>query len=574
MIFYDSHQWTSLLRVRGSIFPKAIIHSLPSALFALGLKYLQIHGYINTEGYEVLTHSGVFSGFTYVLGFSLVFRTSQSYSRYWTGATSVHQMSSEWSDACASIISFLQTTKKSQAEKHRFLHTIVRLFSLLHAMAMEEIASLVDENFPLMDIHAFRKEDLLLLAGDETHGNKVQIVLCWIKVCIVQAMDTGLVNAPAPIVTRVFQELGAGLVNYHNAQQVVIWPFPFPYTQMNLVLIYLYMFVTPLVICTWESHPVVCFCYTMFSVVCMTGLDLIASELENPFGDDPNDLPCLAMQHEMNRNLLVMLNPSAWKVPDLVASEVKEYKDMKAQRTEDLLSLQQYSAVGSDAKSRFEKMRTKWGRRKSRLPAQRSWATQQWPDNVTDKMRTWLDLSEGVWQGRRSQSPTQSLSTIHSAARESPGLPPEETKPLKESCQPEAKVEPLQDETIPLQKDALKDRFLEDLSGRLQDHLDQRIKQLGTLQERQMVALEQFLAEASKSLAAAVQQGQARSPRIGSPRHAAGIAGSPAHPVIMSFPKQAELVDRSEGGAVLNGCGTLFGASVAKVADPKRAFKS
>ena len=54
------------------------------------------------------------------------------------------------------------------------------------------------------------------------------------------------------MLTRVFQELGNGLVKYHDAEQVVVWPFPFPYTQMNLVLIYLYLGMTPLVMATMQ----------------------------------------------------------------------------------------------------------------------------------------------------------------------------------------------------------------------------------------------------------------------------------------------------------------------------------
>mmetsp|Transcript_5961 Transcript_5961/g.13124 ORF Transcript_5961/g.13124 Transcript_5961/m.13124 type:complete len:664 (+) Transcript_5961:97-2088(+) len=403
MIYYDSHKWSTLLGIQGSVFPMATLLAIPSALAAFILKYL-----VNADlvRLDMMNHFGnsnsVYSGFTFVLGFSLVFRTSESYHRFWTAATSCHEMGSEWSDCCSSLIAFVQVSKKPPEVVQQFTHRVVRLFCLLHAMAMEEIAHLQEGNFPLIDIAGLNQQDLKALLADECHGKRVQVVLSWIKICIIEAWDNGLLNVPPPILTRVFQELGLGLVEYHKAQQVVIWPFPFPYTQMNLVLIYVYMFVTPLVIVTWDLEPWLAGLGTFFSVLCMIGLDLIASELENPFGEDANDLPVREIHSQMIRILLLLLSPRATRVPRLLPTAVTNFDILMNKKAEDRQSLMQSQNAADFQRMRLNGMmksastqRThKRTPRRKKIKGQLEWAraASLTPDLSRERLAAWLSL--------------------------------------------------------------------------------------------------------------------------------------------------------------------------------------
>mmetsp|Transcript_78559 Transcript_78559/g.243714 ORF Transcript_78559/g.243714 Transcript_78559/m.243714 type:complete len:603 (+) Transcript_78559:3-1811(+) len=395
MIHYDSHKWRSLAQIRGSVLPKAMLWALPSASLAFCLKWLEGRGTLSLEMLDVLTQGDIYSGFTFVLGFSLVFRTSQSYLRYWTAATSVHEMGSEWSDSCASLIAFSSISRRPHHEVLRFRHTIVRLFSLLHAMALEEIAS-VDDNINLLDVVGLNREKLGVLTTGLAQGRKVQIVLTWIKSYIVQMSDSGLLNVPAPILTRVFQELGAGLVNYHKAQQIVIWPFPFPYTQLNLLLIQIYTIITPLVVSTWGTWSWMCCIFTFVSVTCMIGLDLIASELENPFGDDPNDLPVQELQADINKILTMQLNPVITTPPELMQGAVTDYKDLAAsclnQKYRSLKDRLQRSP--STVKATLSS-----GTRSDRLQAQLRWCGKAPVEQEVRRLQHWLKCLPSQTQG-------------------------------------------------------------------------------------------------------------------------------------------------------------------------------
>jgi len=312
---------------------------MPWAILALMLKYFEIWGVLDLSILDFLNTGEIYGGFTFVLGFTLVFRTSQSYTRYWAAATAIHEMGSEWSDSCASLLAFASCSKAPAEAVQRYMHLTVRLFSLLHAMAMEEVAELKDENFHVIDImgidweslHCVQKRSGAMYAqGSDVpnvgHALKTNTVLCWLKKHIVIAQAQGIIAVPPPILTRVFHELSMGLVEYHKAQQVVIWPFPFPYAQLNTFLIWIYLAVSPLVISTWDTSPWIIAGFTLLTACSMVGLDCIAAEIEAPFGADQNDLPCFEMMDDYNNLLMAQLDPSSWKVPHLTEHALLDFR--------------------------------------------------------------------------------------------------------------------------------------------------------------------------------------------------------------------------------------------------------
>jgi len=57
---------------------------------------------------------------------------------------------------------------------------------------------------------------------------------------------------------------------------------------------------------------------TFVVVFVLWALNMIAVELENPFGDDPNDIDCGALHDQMNAFLLQLISAPQWKTPTLV----------------------------------------------------------------------------------------------------------------------------------------------------------------------------------------------------------------------------------------------------------------
>merc|ERR1712032_299320 len=144
---------------------------------------------------------------------------------------------------------------------------------------------------------------------------RVDLVYMWLTGFVVKNIKNGLLNVPPPILSRVFQELEKAMIEYSQLVEVMKIPFPFPYAQTAYFLLVLMGFGTPFAMCSWTNHLASCGILTFVAVVCLASLELIAEQLENPFGDDPNDLPVESFQREMNESLAMMRSPDALDSP-------------------------------------------------------------------------------------------------------------------------------------------------------------------------------------------------------------------------------------------------------------------
>jgi len=309
------------------VFPTGLMVSTPSAVLAAVLFILHEDKHLDPVFSDpqvderVFANSAIWSGFTFLVGFLTVFRTSHAYNRFWEACASVHKMGAEWFDSCSAVIAYTKVSKSASEEVLTFQNKVIRLYSMLHAVALAELEDL-DNGTEELEVRSFEMElidagafddDTLAAVRDSTC--RVELVYQWIQSLIVDAQATGVLGVPPPILTRSFQELSGGMVCFHDAMKVADTPFPFPYLQTcDALLFVLYIaspFVTSTYCSTWWLASFFCF-ITTFTFTCLT---LTALELEFPFGRDANDIQGVDLQDEMNHKLRLLVSNASWKAP-------------------------------------------------------------------------------------------------------------------------------------------------------------------------------------------------------------------------------------------------------------------
>merc|ERR1712107_234934 len=128
-------------------------------------------------------------------------------------------------------------------------------------------------------------------------------------------------------VSRSFQELANGMVMFHDALKISQTPFPFPYAQTCYILLMIHWFMTPFVLTAWveknsensapELKTALAMLFCFLQVFILWSLRAISVEIQNPFGQDENDLNQEAMQIEMNSQLLLLVSESTLRTPKL-----------------------------------------------------------------------------------------------------------------------------------------------------------------------------------------------------------------------------------------------------------------
>jgi len=117
--------------------------------------------------------------------------------------------------------------------------------------------------------------------------------------------------------SRSFQELATGMVQFHNAMKIAYIPLPFPYAQTCDFLLIIHTMIVPIITSQWVTHFAWAFVFTLVQVLVLWSLNLVALEIENPFGQDANDMDGQRMQEEINRHLLLLVDPKTERTPRL-----------------------------------------------------------------------------------------------------------------------------------------------------------------------------------------------------------------------------------------------------------------
>lgn len=319
MIEYDEEWLLSLLlRIKGTSLMRASAFAAPAMLWAILLSTLEdtYPGFRQSLGACNIDKGYLWSASTGALTGLLVFRTTRAMDRFWEETGLLHQMRGEWFDLATCCVSFSRRARASQPMAVRnFRHTLVRLMSLCHASALEEIAGEGAKSVETIDSLGLDDKTLECLERDDQTFNTVEVITHMLRNLITEAHADEVMPISPPILSRVYQSLSKGFVHYLNALKIIDTHFPYPYAHLITVLLFGHVFLTPLMLTMALNNTFWAALFTYVILVSFTALNVIAIELENPFGTDQNNLPMRRFQADMNTSLMILLEDSA----DLIA---------------------------------------------------------------------------------------------------------------------------------------------------------------------------------------------------------------------------------------------------------------
>jgi len=325
----------------GSVIPAALVVAVPSSILAALLVYFsnEVEGgkeIRDNIGVDQVKASQLWAALTGTLVFLIGFRTNKAYQRFWDGTTLLHQMWGEWFDAASCLFAFSHLSRNAHLEKVQcFRHTLIRLMSLCHGSALEEISLQADANegYPCLDLGGLDLESLtwLMKCKQDTSlkFNRVEVIIHMIQVLIVENQDNGVLKIPPPILSRVFQTISRGQVNLANCKKITATLFPFPYAQLITIGLMIFSLLTPIAMSSILQQAHWAFLYNMVPVFGLVALNLVACELEMPFGGDANDLPLEEFQEHMNNSMLMLIRDESDLAPKITKLCKMEYAGIK-----------------------------------------------------------------------------------------------------------------------------------------------------------------------------------------------------------------------------------------------------
>jgi len=303
----------NLFRLKGSTFPFAICVALPPAALAGVLHWTSA---LSLDNVALDYTSWV--GFTVLVGMLVLFRVWQAVDRLWSGARALYIMRAEWLEAVFALCAYTKHSTREPEAVGIFKHLIVRLFSVLHAMALGEIedcdAARLKFDLEIIDGRGLNAQSWAALRRST---RKAELVSQWIQALCVENIETQVLSVPAALLSKALQHLSEGMVKLHEAKTIAEIPIPFAFTQTADCLLLIHWIVAPLVTVYFTASIEWSVAFTFIQVFTLWAFNCLADQLESPFGHDDNDLDMVRLQCELNKTLLMLLDPDTQETPRL-----------------------------------------------------------------------------------------------------------------------------------------------------------------------------------------------------------------------------------------------------------------
>jgi len=299
--------------LRQSAIRKSLLAALPCGVVAACLKYVDKNLKFNFLE-SIMPEDATYSSFTFLLGFFLCFHTSHAYQRFWYGAQMIYAISGSFIDMASLFLAFTRFSSQPAERISKFKHTLIRLTSLLFAVGLSEVTGRGDDIFRLGAVD-LRELDEITSGRVQLAVHRPQVVCQMIQSLVVNQISSGVLNIPAPILTRAFQEQSNAVIRLHELCICRQVPFPFPFVIVSEVLLIVHWVATPFFMGYWCQGFASAAAYTSMVSFTLWTLHGVSMELDNPFSCSTNALDTQLLQQELNEQLVTLLIESESEIP-------------------------------------------------------------------------------------------------------------------------------------------------------------------------------------------------------------------------------------------------------------------
>jgi putative membrane protein len=274
MITYDPKRWLRSLTElpRSPLFRLLFLDVLLAGLYAAGVVWAERrHPELDVPlGPEMLSMLGI------ILGLVLVFRTNTSYDRWWEGRRMWGQLVNISRSLARQLDALLGQAAGTAARRERY----VALLSSYPVALREHLRSATPSE-------RHEPNELLSELVRDVH---VDIAA--------GRLPKEAIKSLTPLLTAFDDVCGA-------CERIRRTPIPFAYSAFVKQFILLYALVIPFALADRFGYGTVI--AEMFIFFSTMGLELLATEVEEPFGTDPNDLPLEGLSATIARDVRAAL---------------------------------------------------------------------------------------------------------------------------------------------------------------------------------------------------------------------------------------------------------------------------
>jgi len=306
VIYNSESHWEVLFQMFGSVWPTIFPYCLSNVAIMLGLRIARDYGGEMLHDLVVMLELGNSSRkFTnFVMAFLVVTRIKMSLDRYSDARTNIGSLYREAREIIQNAVVFTNTQSDQRAKDWRHDMSYQTLLLLRTAMAVLNFSVREESAWKLPELNETEREKVLrnlLINPENAHygidqntefeeNMRVPILVSYMLTETVVNQRARLEEPLAiPQENKLFASIDSFSNSYNGLRKFLTTPTPFPLIQMSATFLTFYVFTIPCVLLSDDSGLVAHLFFTFLITMGFMGLNAVAVELDNPFGDDPND---------------------------------------------------------------------------------------------------------------------------------------------------------------------------------------------------------------------------------------------------------------------------------------------
>lgn len=287
MISYDPKEWLSFIFRfhKGDTFRKLIPTMAFIGAYSAFVAFLEIHYFQLAENHHVKNVTVMHTMLGFVISLLLVFRTNTAYDRWWEGRKVWGALVNNSRNLALKLAVMLK-----EKEDKDMLRKLIPAY-----------ASVLNLHLKNTDISHELFDDATLSAEHYTHKpNQIaKAIMAKLNELYLAGKISGeqliILNAEVQSLTDI---CGA-------CERIKNTPIPYSYSAFIKKFIFAYVITLPFGYVFQLGYYVVPVVVFIFYV--LASLELIAEEIEDPFGNDPNDLPTAKIADNIRKNVEELL---------------------------------------------------------------------------------------------------------------------------------------------------------------------------------------------------------------------------------------------------------------------------
>jgi len=290
VVTYDTeNHFAVLTQMHGSVWPRVIPYCICNVLITALIYYLKFHRNID------LTFSDKGHSFMSLLvSFLVVTRSNIAYARFMEARSHLQEAMKSCRELVQLIMTFTRYDTSPSAKVWRATvsrRTVVLLRTIVSVL---EYQTKQTDAWKVPELTKEEKQAVLLSVGKSNERTPIVLIL-FLRSAI--ASQREFLQEPMHINKEL--KLHAFVSNfvtaYHGLMKLITTPFPFPLVQMARTFLFIWIFSLPFVLVRDVSKLPALSLLIFFITYGFVGLEFVSIELDDPYGDDPNDFDVMGL---------------------------------------------------------------------------------------------------------------------------------------------------------------------------------------------------------------------------------------------------------------------------------------